>query len=66
MMRKGDARFKRLVDATIAQAMTSGEAARLFERWFRSPIPPKGLNLNLPLADEMKELFRSPNDRALQ
>ena len=66
MMRKGDERFKKVVDATIAQAMTSGEAAKLYEKWFRSPIPPKGLNLNLPLSEEMKALFSNPNDRALQ
>lgn len=66
MLRKGDERFKKLVDATIAQAMTSGEAAKLYEKWFRSPIPPKGLNLNLPLSEEMKALFSNPNDRALQ
>ena len=66
MMRKDDPRFKKLVDATLAEAMTSGEAEKLYEKWFRSPIPPKGLKLDLPLSDEMKELFRSPNDEALQ
>ena len=66
MLRKDDPRFKKVVDAAIAQAMTSGEAERLFHRWFQSPIPPRGVNLNLPLSDEMKELFRNPNDRALQ
>jgi glutamate/aspartate transport system substrate-binding protein len=66
MMRKDDAAFKKVVDAAIAKAMTSGEAEKLFRKWFQSPIPPKGLNLNLPLSDEMKELFRSPNDKAFQ
>jgi glutamate/aspartate transport system substrate-binding protein len=66
MMRKGDERFKKVVDTAIAEAMTSGEAAKLYEKWFRSPIPPKGLNLDLPLGDDMKALFRAPNDRALQ
>jgi glutamate/aspartate transport system substrate-binding protein len=45
--------------------MSSGEAARLFKKWFQSPIPPKGINLNLPLSDDMKALFKEPNDRAL-
>ncbi|HEU4385678.1 MAG TPA: glutamate/aspartate ABC transporter substrate-binding protein [Anaeromyxobacteraceae bacterium] len=66
MMRKDDPRFKKVVDGAIARVMTSGEAERLFRKWFQSPIPPRGLNLNLPLADDMKELFRNPNDRALQ
>jgi glutamate/aspartate transport system substrate-binding protein len=66
MLRKGDASFKKVVDDAIAQAMTSGEAEKLYQKWFLSPIPPKGLNLNLPLSDDMKELFKNPNDKALQ
>ena len=66
MLPKGDSQFKMLVDQTIASAETSGEAAKLYQKWFQSPIPPKGLNLDLPLSDDMKELFKSPNDKALQ
>lgn len=66
MMRRDDPEFKKVVDLAIAQAMTSGEAKKLFDKWFQAPIPPKGLNLKLPLTDDMKELFRNPNDEALQ
>jgi glutamate/aspartate transport system substrate-binding protein len=66
MMRKGDARFKKVVDDAIARAMTSGRAEKLFAKWFQSPIPPRGLNLNLPLSDEMRALFAKPSDAALQ
>ena len=66
MMGKGDAQFKTLVDETIAKTETSGEAAKLYQKWFQSPIPPKNLNLELPLSDEMKALFKSPNDKAFQ
>jgi glutamate/aspartate transport system substrate-binding protein len=66
MIPKGDDNFKKLVDETIAQAETSGEAAKLYQKWFQSPIPPKGLNLDLPLSDDMKELFKNPNDKAFQ
>jgi glutamate/aspartate transport system substrate-binding protein len=66
MLRKDDPQFKKVVDAAIAQAMTSGEAEQLYKKWFLSPIPPKGLNLNLPLSDDMKQLFKNPNDKALQ
>jgi glutamate/aspartate transport system substrate-binding protein len=65
MMRKGDDRFKKLVDETIAKAeMTEGE--KLYQKWFQSPIPPKGLNLDLPMGEDMKELFKGPNDKAFQ
>jgi glutamate/aspartate transport system substrate-binding protein len=66
MMRKGDDQFKKLVDETIANAETSGGAAKLYQKWFQSPIPPKDLNLDLPLSVEMKALFKNPNDKAFQ
>ncbi|HEY8554122.1 MAG TPA: glutamate/aspartate ABC transporter substrate-binding protein [Burkholderiales bacterium] len=66
MMRKGDPVFKKLVDDTIARLQTSGEAAKLYEKWFMSPIPPKGLNLNFPLSEDMQALFKNPNDKAYQ
>ncbi|HVI23892.1 MAG TPA: glutamate/aspartate ABC transporter substrate-binding protein [Myxococcales bacterium] len=65
-MRKGDAKFKAVVDKTVALLETSGEAEKIYEKWFLHPIPPKGLNLNFPLSDEMKALFKNPNDKALE
>ncbi|MBV9489607.1 MAG: glutamate/aspartate ABC transporter substrate-binding protein [Verrucomicrobia bacterium] len=65
-MRKDDPPFKQVVDAAIAEAETSGQAAKLYQKWFQSPIPPKGLNLDFPMSDDLKELFAHPNDRPLQ
>jgi glutamate/aspartate transport system substrate-binding protein len=65
MMRKGDPAFKKVVDAAIAKVETSGEAAQIYKKWFESPISPKGLNLNFPLSDDMKALFKNPNDKAM-
>jgi glutamate/aspartate transport system substrate-binding protein len=64
-MRKGDPRFKALADRTVARIQTSGEAEKLYEKWFRNPIPPKGLNLDFPLSDDMKALFKAPTDKAI-
>jgi glutamate/aspartate transport system substrate-binding protein len=66
MMKRGDVAFKRLVDATLAQLMTSGEAERIYRKWFMSPLPGSGLNLNYPLSDTMKALFAAPNDHPFQ
>src|SRR3981081_3484523 len=65
MLQKGDTQFKKLVDDTIAKAETT-EGEKLYQKRFQSPIPPKGLNLDLPLSDDMKALFKSPNDKAFQ
>ncbi|MBV5337470.1 MAG: glutamate/aspartate ABC transporter substrate-binding protein, partial [Deltaproteobacteria bacterium] len=64
MLRKDDASFKKVVDTAIASLMTSGEAEKIYKKWFMNPIPPKGLNLSMDLSDEMKALYKSPNDKA--
>jgi glutamate/aspartate transport system substrate-binding protein len=66
MMRKDDPAFKKLVDDTFAKLMTSGEANEIYRKWFMSPVPPKGMNLNFPMSDDMIETFSHPNDKALQ
>lgn len=65
MLRKDDPQFKTLVDDTIAKAQTSGQAEKWFDTWFKKPIPPKNLNMNFALSDDMKALFKTPNDKAL-
>ena len=65
MLRKDDPQFKALVDETIAKAQTSGQAEKWFDTWFKKPIPPKNLNMNFELSDDMKALFKTPNDKAL-
>ena len=66
MLKKDDAEFKAVVDRALAEAEKTGVAENLYKKWFLSPIPPKGLNLDLPLSDDMKELFQNPNDKPLQ
>lgn len=65
MIRKGDAQLKALLDQTIAELQTSGKAVAIYDKWFRSPIPPRGLNLDFDLSDDMKALFAAPNDKIL-
>jgi glutamate/aspartate transport system substrate-binding protein len=66
MMRKDDPAFKKVVDAALAKTMKSGEAEKIYAKWFLNPIPPKGLNLNFPLSDAMKTIFKTPNDKAYE
>ncbi len=62
VMRRDDPEFKRLVDQTLRGLMQSGELERIYAKWFISPIPPKGINLNLPMSDLLKALIANPND----
>ncbi|MFP1828636.1 glutamate/aspartate ABC transporter substrate-binding protein [Lonsdalea quercina] len=65
MLRKSDPAFKQLMDSTIAQAQTQGDAEKWYQRWFTQPIPPKNINMNFEMSAEMKALFNAPNDHVL-
>jgi glutamate/aspartate transport system substrate-binding protein len=62
MLRKDDGPFKKVVDAATAALYTSGEGAKLYDKWFMQKIPPKGLNLNAPISPELKAEFAKPSD----
>ena len=62
MVRKDDPEFKKLVDGTITRLMKSGEFTRLYTKWFMSPIPPKGVNLNLPMSEQLKANLKTLSD----
>lgn len=63
MLRKDDPEFKKLVDGTITRLMKSGEFTKLYDKWFMSPIPPKGVNLGLPMSPELKANLKTPSDK---
>jgi glutamate/aspartate transport system substrate-binding protein len=64
MFRKDDAPFKQLVDGALTEAMKSGEYAKLYAKWFESPIPPRGINLAFPMSERLKGLIQNPSDKA--
>jgi len=66
MMRKDDPQFKKLVDTALAKTMRSGEATKIYNKWFVSPIPPRSYNLNYPITPEVAELYKNPNDKAFE
>ena len=63
MMRKGDADFKQVVDDAIKATYASGEINAMYKKWFESPIPPKNVNLNFPMSDDIKALIATPHDK---
>ncbi|HSV52594.1 MAG TPA: amino acid ABC transporter substrate-binding protein [Burkholderiaceae bacterium] len=63
MLRKGDPAFKQLVDGTIARLIKSGDFEKLYAKWFMSPIPPKGINLNAPMSTELRNNLKALSDR---
>ena len=65
MVRKDDPQFKKLSDTVITGLMKDGSINTMYTKWFMQPVPPKGLNLDFPLSEDMKALFKTPNDKAL-
>ncbi|WP_240980442.1 amino acid ABC transporter substrate-binding protein [Ramlibacter agri] len=63
MLRKDDPRFKALVDKVIGDMMKSGDFAKLYAKWFTSPIPPNNNNLGAPMSDELKGNLKALSDK---
>jgi glutamate/aspartate transport system substrate-binding protein len=63
MLRHNDPEFKKLVDLVLSRAMVDGEVAQLYRKWFLSPIPPKGVNLGIPMSPLLREQFTFPTDK---
>jgi len=62
MMRREDTALKAVVDRSLEALMRSGEARKLYDKWFQQPIPPRGLNLNWPPSPALLQLYSHPND----
>jgi glutamate/aspartate transport system substrate-binding protein len=65
MLRKDDPQFKALVDKTVGGIMKSGEIEKIYAKWFTSPVPPKGLNMNFPMTPPIRDAFANPNDKGV-
>jgi ABC-type amino acid transport substrate-binding protein len=63
MLRKDDPEFKKLVDGTITRLMKSGEFSKLYTKWFESAIVPKGVNLKLPMSQQLKDNLKALSDQ---
>jgi glutamate/aspartate transport system substrate-binding protein len=60
MVRKDDAAFKKSVDAAITALFKSGEINKIYAKWFTSPVPPKGINMNVPMGAQLKKVIANP------
>lgn len=63
MLSKQDAEFKRLVDKTLIAAIYSLDTQKLYKKWFQSPIPPQGVNLDIPMSYLLRDSFKFPSDK---
>lgn len=59
---KDDPDFKAAVDKAVVELIADGTVAALYKTYFESPIPPKGINLELPMSDVLKRALAKPTD----
>jgi glutamate/aspartate transport system substrate-binding protein len=62
MLRKDDPAFKKVVDAAMASTYKSGAVSELYQKWFMKPIPPRNVNLNVPMSGQLKKVIANPTD----
>jgi glutamate/aspartate transport system substrate-binding protein len=62
MLRKDDPAFKKVVDNAMIAIYKSGEIMKIYDKWFTRPTPPKGLNYNVPMTPQFKNLIANPSD----
>jgi glutamate/aspartate transport system substrate-binding protein len=62
MLRREDAPFKKVVDETMIATYRGGAVNAIYDKWFQKPIPPRGLNLSVPMSDAFKKVIASPTD----
>jgi len=62
MLRKDDPSFKKVVDGAMTSVYKSGEINKIYAKWFLSPVPPKGINLNVPMSEVFKHVVAKPTD----
>ena len=62
MLRRDDAPFKAVVDAAMTKTYKSGAINAIYEKWFLKPIPPKNVNLNVPMSASFKKVIANPTD----
>jgi len=62
MLRRDDPDFKKVVDAAMRNIYKSGRINAIYEKWFLKPVPPKGINLNVPMSAQFKRVVANPTD----
>src|SRR5262245_35101051 len=62
MLRRDDPAFKKVVDGAMTAIYKGGDINAIYDKWFAKPIPPKGINLNVPMSAAFKKVVANPTD----
>jgi glutamate/aspartate transport system substrate-binding protein len=62
MLRRDDPAFKKVVDNAMVQTYKSGAINGIYDKWFQKPVPPRNINLNVPMSEQFKKVIKNPTD----
>jgi glutamate/aspartate transport system substrate-binding protein len=62
MLRRDDPAFKKVVDNAMIQTYKSGQINAIYDKWFQKPVPPRNINLNVPMSEQFKKVVKNPTD----
>src|SRR4029450_12289606 len=62
MLRRDDPGFKKVVDNAMIQTYKSGAINGIYDKWFQKPVPPRSINLNVPMSEQFKKVIKNPTD----
>jgi glutamate/aspartate transport system substrate-binding protein len=62
MLRRDDPAFKKVVDNAMIQTYKSGAINAIYDKWFQKPVPPRNINLNVPMSEQFKKVIKNPTD----
>jgi ABC-type amino acid transport substrate-binding protein len=60
MFRKDDPEFAEVVNREVRRLMQSGEINAMYKKWFETPLPGKGFNMDLPINPLLKSFIDNP------
>jgi glutamate/aspartate transport system substrate-binding protein len=66
MVRKDDAPFKKVGDDTLRGLAKSGELAKLWDKWFLQPIPPKNIRIGYAISANTREAWKNLNTKPME
>ncbi len=62
MMPRDDPEFAKVVNTATANLYKSGKIIPIYDKWFLKAVPPKGINLNVPVSPQLKAAFANPSN----
>jgi ABC-type amino acid transport substrate-binding protein len=60
MLPKSQPRFQKIVDNEMRRLILDGQINSIYKKWFESPVPPEGINMELKMPFVLRDSFRVP------